>query len=149
MNFEQFGTGSLHIGYFFLVAVFSGVVAFLLAASIKPSERFWSRARSRHGLWEFNDPDPSMFSKSKVVWGWVRRALPIANTVHTLWDTEKWDALGEDMDPEEITFWTLKTIPRFLRALYGSAVRRLKAKFQYFWSKDTAQSKPDEEEQNT
>lgn len=45
MNMKQLGSGDINIGYFFLTACLSGLVAFLLAYSIQPSERFWARAR--------------------------------------------------------------------------------------------------------
>jgi hypothetical protein len=52
MNLEQLGTGTLHIGYFVLLAVLSGLVAWLLAASIGAAERMWGRAQNR-----LRDPD--------------------------------------------------------------------------------------------
>jgi hypothetical protein len=46
MNLEQLGTGTLHIGYFVLLAVLSGLVAWLLAASIGTAERMWGGPRT-------------------------------------------------------------------------------------------------------
>ena len=47
MNLQQLGTGSIHIGFFFLVAALAGGLAILLSTSIKPLERLILRARER------------------------------------------------------------------------------------------------------
>ncbi|KFA54667.1 hypothetical protein S40293_10598 [Stachybotrys chartarum IBT 40293] len=49
MNFEQLGTGTLHIAFFVLLAAISGLVAWVLAASIQPAERMWRRAQNKFG----------------------------------------------------------------------------------------------------
>jgi hypothetical protein len=46
MNLEQLGTGTLHVGYFVLLAVLSGFVVWVLAASIETAERTWGQAQN-------------------------------------------------------------------------------------------------------
>ena len=143
MNFEQFGTGSLHIGYFFLVAVLSGIIAFLLAASIKPSERFWIRARRRLSEREANDSEmASLYGKPQVIWGWIRQALPFVNRLHELCSNEKWDLIEEqgldDLDPG-----CMNVLRRVLRRLFRGAIKRLKIPFANFGRKDKVQSETD------
>lgn len=47
MNVQQLGTGSTHIGFFFLTAILAGGLGVLLATSVKPVEKVLLRARER------------------------------------------------------------------------------------------------------
>lgn len=47
MNIQQLGTGSIHIGFFFLTAILAGGLGVLLATSVKPVERALLRERTR------------------------------------------------------------------------------------------------------
>ncbi len=47
MNVQQLGTGSIHIGFFFLTAILAGGLGVLLATSVKPVERALLRERTR------------------------------------------------------------------------------------------------------
>ena len=81
---EQLGTGTLHIGYFFLLASLSGILAWLLAASIGNMERFIDKARERYidremVFWADRE-NPIQVKKSELVKSWVRRNSPFAKT---------------------------------------------------------------------
>lgn len=110
MNIEQLGGGTLHIGFFFLLAAISGLAAWALAASIKPVERMWIRGQNNYGEHEFGVEDNyEWVTKKMIIWGWVCRKSSLANALRTLWGEAKEQIFAESGEcyPERI--------PRFHR----------------------------------
>lgn len=121
MNLNQLGTGSVHLGYFFLLAALSGSLAFVLAACITPTEEAWMRARRRFQIREFNgdDTDYEWVTKSMIFWAWVRRHSTIATKINNAWFDEKEKLMTErgNWFPEEIHGFTYIVFGRFCLAL--------------------------------
>ena len=108
MNVEQLGTGTINLGYFFLVAILSSLIAIILAVNVKPVERFWAKARDRYGEREFQVKDDySWVSKSMILWGWIRHNSSLATKIHDLW----WDEKNNQM--EKCGIWYEEKIPHF------------------------------------
>ena len=130
MNFKQLGNGTLNIGYFFLTAITTGLTAFLLAASIKPVERFWKRARNNYGEQEFNFRDNyEWVTKSTVVWWWFRKKVRPADTLYGMWNVcagRYMDDLGE-YDQNRIPHFKLIVLRMVLKDVSQSAVRKVRA----------------------
>lgn len=95
MNFEQFGTGTMHVGYFVLAATLSGLVAWGLAASIKPAERFWDDRRRAYRQRKFPFSGDVEVRKRDVIGGWFRR-LPFG--LYEVWVDEVEKLRCEDDD---------------------------------------------------
>ena len=90
MNVAQLGTGTINLGYFFLVAILSSLLAIILAVNVEPVEVFWAEARDRYGRREFQVVgDHGSVSRSMMFWGWIRSKSSIATKVHDLWGNEK------------------------------------------------------------
>ncbi|MCJ1427623.1 hypothetical protein MMC29_005526 [Sticta canariensis] len=77
MNIQQLGTGSIHLGYFFLLSVLAGGLAYTLTAAVKPVEGAWHRARQRFAAREWQDEIAvDSVTKSDIIWGYARRHSP-------------------------------------------------------------------------
>jgi len=50
MNVEQFGRGSIHIGFFFLAAALAGGIGIALTLTVKPLDRAMNASRERIAL---------------------------------------------------------------------------------------------------
>ncbi|KAM3428746.1 hypothetical protein MY4824_008657 [Beauveria thailandica] len=130
MNFEQLGAGTLHIGFFFLLAAIAGLAAWALAASIEPTERLWTRARNRLGEREYPFLDDyTWVTKTMIVWSWMCRKSLLARTMDRLWQEEKGNLMDEKNEGFEeriphfkrIMIWrTLLSIIRRLTLIYES-----------------------------
>ncbi|KAK8147247.1 hypothetical protein G3M48_001945 [Beauveria asiatica] len=130
MNFEQLGAGTLHIGFFFLLAAIAGLAAWALAASIEPTERLWTRARNRLGEREYPFLDDyTWVTKTMIVWSWMCRKSLLARTMDRLWQEEKGNLMDERNEGFEeriphfkrIMIWrTLLSIIRRLTVIYES-----------------------------
>lgn len=108
MNVEQLGIGTINLGYFFLVALLSSLVAIILAANVKAVERFWAKARDRYGEREFQVADDyGWVSKSMIFWGWTRCKSSLFTKIHDLWWIEK------DNQMVKCGIWDEKKIPHF------------------------------------
>jgi hypothetical protein len=117
MNFEQLGAGTLHIGYFFLVAAISALIAWALSASIGPAERLWNRARRRFGEREYGMDDANgenyrWVTKKTVIWGWMRQHFSLAERLTNLWYQEK------NKRMEECNEWFEERIPHFKSTVF-------------------------------
>jgi len=120
MNLKQLGTGSVHLGYFFLLAALSGSLAFVLAACITPIENAWMRARKRYKIREFNDDtDYEWVTKSMIIWAWVRRHSTIATKINNLWfeEEEKLMTERDNWFPEQIEGFSYIVFGRFCLTL--------------------------------
>jgi hypothetical protein len=110
MNFEQLGTGTLHIGFFVLTAAISGAVAWALAASITPAENSWNRARNRYGEREFGARDNyEWVTKTTIVWSWLRRHISPLEKLYGIWLDAKEQCMVESGG------WSEENVPRFHR----------------------------------
>ena len=132
MNFAQFGAGVLHIGYFFPVAGLSGLVAFLLAASIKTSQRFWLRARNRYRMRKCGDEKRGAYQKVSIYaifWGWLCRTSSSADAVNELWKSKGLEVILQSHTsrlPPHLE-WTVSK--RVLQSLLRGGFQRLKQPF--------------------
>lgn len=137
MNFEQLGAGTLHIGFFFLLAAIAGLAAWALAASIEPTEQLWTRARNQLGERDFPFLDDyTWVTKTMIVWSWMCRKSLLASTLDGLWQEEK----GKLMDERNEVFE--ERIPHFKRIMLGrtllSTIRRLSEKLKLSVSGSTS-----------
>ena len=108
MNVEQLGTGTINLGYFFLVAILSSLLAIILAVNVKPVESFWAKARDRYGEREDKLADDyGWVSKSMIFWSWIRRKSSLVTKIHDLWWIEKNNQM------EKCGIWDEKKIPHF------------------------------------
>jgi hypothetical protein len=100
MNIEQLGSGSVHIGYFLLLAALAGGLSFALSTTLKPLEAAWNRARRRHALEEHQYDDEDLIAsitKRNIFWAFVRRHFRPAQRFYTAWNEFK-DSLPSDPD---------------------------------------------------
>ena len=128
MNFEQLGTGTLHIGFFVLVAAISGAVAWALAASITPIEQAWNRARNRYGEREFGSGDDyAWVTKTAIVWSWARRHSSLIKKLDGVWYEAKDECMGEsgEWNEEHIPHFHMTVIKRLFLIIFLRATRRL------------------------
>lgn len=82
MNLEQLHTGTVHIGYFFLLAIVSGILGYILMAIVQPLERFWITERRKYGVRYHDDDDLKDVPKKVIIWGWFRRHGGLLNRIH-------------------------------------------------------------------
>ena len=131
MNIEQLGTGRLHIGYFFLLAILAGGLYLILSGSLRPLEALWMKARRRHVLREFEVDDANMVArvtKREVVWGYIRHYLPPIQILHNSWEDVKWDLVDEISDrddPDDVSFSTI--LWHFCKRLFVRFLQKLKS----------------------
>ena len=110
MNIEQLGTGRLHIGYFFLLAVLAGGSCLILSGSLQPLEALWMEARRQHVLREFKVDDANMVArvtKRKVIWGYIRHYFQPTQMLHNSREDANWDLVDEISDrddPDDVSF---------------------------------------------
>ncbi|KAG4436668.1 hypothetical protein IFR05_007847 [Cadophora sp. M221] len=131
MNLEKLGTGTIHLGFFFLLAVLCSALAFVLAALITPIEEAWMRARKRYKIREFQDDiDYEWVTKSMIFWAWVRRHSTIATALHNAWfeESEKFMAEGDIYEPKGINRFKIIV----LRRSCSAALRKILAKVASF-----------------
>lgn len=89
MNIQQLGTGSIHLGYFFLLAVLAGGLAYTLTATVKPVEAAWLRARQRFAAREWQDEIAvNSVTKSDIIWGYARRHSRVTRTIYEYWKAD-------------------------------------------------------------
>ena len=55
MNVKQLGTGTIHLGYFFLLAALGGFLVYIVSAAIMPIEAAWLEAKRRYDNREWED----------------------------------------------------------------------------------------------
>ena len=55
MNVKQLGTGTIHLGYFFLFTAFGGFLVYILSTAVKPIEAAWLEARRRYAIRKCED----------------------------------------------------------------------------------------------
>ena len=77
MNFHQLGTGSLNLGWFFLLAALAGILSFVLSVSIRPLDGLWQRARQHHADMEIiYDKDAiKKITKRQILLGFLHRPI--------------------------------------------------------------------------
>ncbi|KAH9208976.1 hypothetical protein DL95DRAFT_478667 [Leptodontidium sp. 2 PMI_412] len=127
MNLEQLGTGTIHLGYFFLLAALCGALAFVLAACITPIEQAWMRARKRYYIREFQENvGYEWVTKSMIFWAWVRRHSTVATALHDVWSEESEKLLDErsTYEPKEIDHFKIIVLRRSCSAV----VRKIQTK---------------------
>ena len=129
MNIEQLGTGRLHIGYFFLLAVLAGGLCLILSGSVRPLEALWMEARRQHVLREFEVDDANIVArvtKRKVIWGYIRHCFPPTQKLHHSGEDVRRDLVDETSDrdyPDDVSFSTIlwhsckRLFVRFLQKL--------------------------------
>lgn len=90
MNIQQLGTGSIHLGYFFLLAVLAGGLAYILTAAVKPVEAAWLRARQRYAAHEWQDESAvDSITKSDIFWGYARRHSRVTRMIYEYWKADE------------------------------------------------------------
>lgn len=90
MNIQQLGTGSTHLGYFSLLAVSAGGLAYILTAAVKPVEAAWLRARQRYAVREWQGQDMvGPITKSDIFWGYARRHSRVTRLIYEYWKADK------------------------------------------------------------
>jgi phage shock protein PspC (stress-responsive transcriptional regulator) len=103
MNIKQLDSGTVSIGYFFLLAILSGLLAYIISAFIKPAEEAMSRARERFAERESCDDSESMITPRRNLWGWMRRKVGMLQTIHEAWGKAESGAMeAEDYERESI-----------------------------------------------
>ena len=113
MNIEQLGTGRLHIGYFFLLAVLAGGLCLILSGSLRPLEALWMEARRQHVLREFEVDDANMVArvtKRNVIWGYIRHYFPPTQMVHNSREDVECDWVDENSDRDDLDNVSFSTI---------------------------------------
>lgn len=90
MNIRQLGTGSTHLGYFFLLAFLAGGLAYILTAAVKPMEAAWLRVRQRYAAREWQDESVvESITKSDIFWGYARRHSRMTRMIYEYWKTDE------------------------------------------------------------
>jgi hypothetical protein len=88
MNIKEMNTGTVHVGYFVLVAILSACFAILLSLSLGPVDSFWNATkddyRTRHNI-----SKDKMVSRFYVCQDWVWRHSEICKDAGVRYD-EKW-----------------------------------------------------------
>lgn len=74
MNLEQLGTGHISIGYFFLLAFFTGCLALTLSSCLKPFEEGWYKAELRYAKLHWHLVED--VRKREGIWSIVRGYIP-------------------------------------------------------------------------
>lgn len=136
MNLEQLGTGTIHLGYFFLLAALCSALAFVLAACITPIEQAWMRARKRYYIREFQENvGYEWVTKSMIFWAWVRRHSTVATALHDVWSEESEKLLDErsTYEPKEIDHFKIIVLRRSCSAV----VRKIQTKVASFRRKNS------------
>ena len=130
MNFEQFGTGKLNIGYFFLLAVLTSALLLALSTSLTPLEAAWYRARQRYAVRKYSSDDKDLIqriTKRQIFWAFVRRHFPPAEIIYDSWENAKYalsEASSTFIDPKDIPFFSI------LRYIYSKQSRKLMQKLK-------------------
>ena len=90
MNIQQLGTGGVHLGYFFLLAVLAGGLAYILTAAVKPFEAAWLRSRQRYAAQERQDGSVvDSITMSDVFWGYARRRSRVTRMIYEYWKADE------------------------------------------------------------
>lgn len=127
MNVKQLGTGTVHLGYFFLLAALAGVLAYIISATVKPIEAAWLEARRRYAIREWEDDSGIVHvTKLNIFWAFARRHLRIADIVHDHWEDTKLILSEEEevyIDRDEIA--KMRVLRRFVSTGARSTVKAL------------------------
>lgn len=74
MNVKQLGTGTIHLGYFFLLAALAGCLVYILSAAVMSIETAWLEARRRYAIREREDDGGiAHVTKSNLFWAFLQR----------------------------------------------------------------------------
>ncbi|KAH0539016.1 hypothetical protein FGG08_004410 [Glutinoglossum americanum] len=132
MNFEQLGTGTLNIGYFFLLAALAGGLSLALSTTLKPIEAAWLQARYRFALREYQDNDKELvasITKRQIIWAFVRRHFPPARMVYESWEDAKYNS----DNPDELPLFT---------TLYSIGCNGARSRARRLWNSGPFAAKP-------
>lgn len=83
MNVAQLHTGSVNIGYFFLLVILAAAFTYILTRSVQPTEAFWKKASRSYALNEYEDEDGyDGYAMHTIIWGWFRHRYGVFQKFH-------------------------------------------------------------------
>ncbi|KAK0100603.1 hypothetical protein ONS95_007058 [Cadophora gregata] len=126
MNIKQLDSGTVNIGYFFLLAFLSALLAYIISASIKPSEQGLARARDRFADREMCDDSESLITARRILWKWMTRKLTVLRKLDDKWDLAERKAL-ETHDWDDTAFTWVQVLWPFCLEIARGVGERLKA----------------------
>ncbi|PVH75890.1 hypothetical protein DL98DRAFT_657836 [Cadophora sp. DSE1049] len=103
MNIKQLNAGTVNIGYFFVLAILSALVAYVISVSIKPSEQGLKRARKRYVRREMCNDSESTIAARRILWKWMTRKIRLLQKLDEIWDFAERTTL-EEHDYDDTAF---------------------------------------------